>query len=446
MGIQRTHKQRKLCPNHLPAHVARGFQDELTSLIEGLDSSYGFKGEYLQREFKSKYLDPSVVTPEQRRQAAVDKWLMTDERNAVTNCRLQLGDEDFGWVTSDNLIRKTRQIIKSTLGPLDYPACLFRGNHTNGASVRVGRSPAAAIFKHTGKALVSSSALKHWLAYASSTRLSDQVLCIQEFSVLFTVPKATEIDRVACKEPEINMFLQRSVGDVIRKRLRKNGIDLNDQTINQRLARDALHQGLATVDLSSASDSISQQLVRELLPFDWWSLLDDLRVHSTQVIEGEEPYELNMFSSMGNGFTFELESLIFWALARAISYFSGSKGKVSVYGDDIVVPNGIAPRMARVFAWFGFKVNTKKSHWSGSFRESCGKHYHRSYDVTPFYMKEPVKGKTDVIRLLNQLLYWEARDFRFFTDEKISEFHCKWSGIIPRSLWGGQDPMIHLPW
>jgi hypothetical protein len=270
--------------------------------------------------------------------------------------------------------------------------------------------------------------------------LAEQELEVFESSVMFTVPKSSEIDRVACKEPEINMLLQRSVGQFIRRRLKlKAGIDLNDQGINQSLARDALDLGLATLDLSSASDSISRQLVIELLPFEWWSLLDRVRVKST-LVDGQI-HELEMFSSMGNGFTFELESLIFYALTRAVAYKSKVKGRISIYGDDIICSSRLGARLARVFHWFGFKVNAKKSNWTGLFRESCGKHYYDRREVTPFYVREPIRRISDVIRLLNRLLVWSADDWKAILDPEIALFHRKWAeSVVPKDLWGGQDP------
>jgi len=244
---------------------------------------------------------------------------------------------------------------------------------------------------------------------------------------------------VACKEPEINMFLQRAVGTHIRDNLLKFGIDLRDQTVNQRLAQSALADGLATIDLSAASDSITRQLVFELLPFEWYSLLDDLRVKTVNLPDGSI-HTLEMFSSMGNGFTFELESLIFWALTRAVARKLGTKGRISVYGDDIICSQKTAPFLAQIFGWFGFKVNSKKSNWTGSFRESCGKHYDHQWDVTPFYIREPVKTKTDIIRLLNRLLSWDGRGFGLILNQDVLSFHKKWAKAIPESLWGGVDP------
>ena len=82
-----------------------------------------------------------------------------------------------------------------------------------------------------------------------------------------------------------------------------------------------------------------------LLPEAWFDLLNDCR--SQAVSYKGEWIELNMFSSMGNAFTFELESLIFWAIANAVCYCSGSRGHISVYGDDIIVPSGAAGLLAK---------------------------------------------------------------------------------------------------
>jgi hypothetical protein len=157
------------------------------------------------------------------------------------------------------------------------------------------------------------------------------------------------------------------------------------------------------------------------------------------MVEGQV-VDLEMFSSMGNGFTFELESLLFWAITRSVCKHSGIKGRVNVYGDDIIAPAVVVPRLKRVFDWFGFRLNQKKTFYRGPFRESCGKHYYNSMDVSPFYIRGPVRTKTDLIRLLNRLMEWDSRDVGFITDSSVYEFHRRWSNQVPRALWGGQDP------
>jgi len=434
---KRKHDQ-KTDVNFLPSHIGESFLRELSALIADLSSEGGFKEKYLASEFLSKFCDPSTTPPEVRRSSAIKKWLSVEKRNQRTNARIMLGEEDFGYATSDDIILDARRIVAKTLGTVNVDRIFANPSHTNGASTRIRRSPKALIEKHEGKAHLSSSSIRWWLSVASSTRLATQPLELYEASELFTVPKSTDIDRVACKEPEINMLLQRCVGGYIRRRLAVAGINLNDQTTNQILAREALDRGLATIDLSSASDSISKSLVMALLPTEWWVLLDDLRVHYASV-DGDI-HHLQMFSSMGNGFTFELESLLFWALTRSICKNSGVKGRISVYGDDIIAPSKIGPRLKRTFSWFGFTVNEKKSHWSGQFRESCGKHYHGKTDVTPFYVRKPISQKSEMIRLLNRLLIWDGSTYKCFITEKVALFHAKWSKQIPTKLWGGTNP------
>lgn len=435
----------------LPGGLGKRFEKELDALIN-LPEYDDPKGRYLRQEIKSKYLDPNQISPAVRVEAALQKWRAAELKNQRTNQRLYLSDEvDFGWITSDDLIDQLRKYISYILGPLEYPAILHRPSITNGASPRVRRGPLAAELKLTGRIELSESCVKHWLAYASGSRLSKLPIYIRDSSVLFTVPKKTEIDRIACMEPEGNIILQRSVGAHISRRLKKFGIDLRDQTVNRRLARDALRLGLATIDLSSASDTVSRQLVLSLLPFDWWYLLDDLRVHSTVLLDGAS-HEFEMFSSMGNGFTFELESLLFFAIAKVVARKMGSKGRVSVYGDDIIAPVPVAKRLSRVLAYFGFVLNRKKTNWSGPFRESCGGHYWNSLDVTPFYLRKETRTLPELIQHLNHLLEWDGRGWGCFITQASYEFWDRWKRFVPKRLWGGlhpEDPTClvtgHLP-
>lgn len=423
-------------PQRLPEHIGAGFLRELRALVDHIGQTQGFRGSYLAEQCFSKYCDSGTTAPEVRRAAAIEKWLATEKRNTETNQRLFVCDADLS-PGLDRVLGTARKLVSDVLGPLRYPAILWDGEHTNGASTRVRRSPKAAMDKLTGIAHVSASALPHWREAVRGTQLEDQLVEITDHSVMFTVPKSTDIDRVACKEPEINMYLQRSVGNHIRRRLRSFGIDLNDQSKNQSLAREAVRRNLATIDLSSASDSISRQLVINLLPFEWWSLLDDLRVDST-LIDGQL-HDLEMFSSMGNGFTFELESLLFWAITRAVCWRSGVKGTISVYGDDIIAPCAIVPRLKRWFDYLGFKMNEQKTSWRGLFRESCGGHYYGTVDVTPFYVRGPVFRTTDLIKTLNQICKWDSHGWGFMTSPEIIEFHQRWAKHVPGYLHGGQD-------
>jgi len=431
--------------NYLPVTIRNGIEKDFRSLISTLAEDGSFKEQYLASEVFSKYLDPTLVTPDMRLHNAIQKWLDIEVKNEETNQRLLFAeDEDFGWVSYKTLKSKIRKDIANVLGKFD-PIHLFSlgGSHTNGASTRVRRAPTARFTKHTGKAHGTTSAIDWYKTYSYGSMLYNQQLTEVSGSMMFTVDKKTEIDRVACKEPEVNMFLQRCVGQHLKARLLRFGLDLKDQSVNQQLAKVAVQKGLATVDLSAASDSISAQLVRELLPHDWFEFLDDIRVKQAIIpaaFNGSEfTHDLEMFSSMGNGFTFELETLIFWAITRAVSYFSGIKGKINVYGDDIICPVGIVPRLKRLFHFMGFTLNSSKSFWTGEFRESCGYHYHGPVDVTPFYLRGPLRDMESLIRLLNQLLNWDGKGFDSFTTLKCYQFHKKWAASIPIVLHGGSN-------
>lgn len=215
-----------------------------------------------------------------------------------------------------------------------------------------------------------------------------------------TVPKTSVIDRSIIVEPRGNSFLQKSVGTFIRRRLLRAGVNLNDQGINQRLAQKAFRENLATIDLEMASDSIADELVHILLPVDWYNLLSDLR--SPKVSLDGSFHKLEKFSSMGNGFTFELESLIFAAAAYAVTSETKHGYAFSVYGDDIIVHQSSAGELVSLLEALGFTVNTEKSFVTGMFYESCGKHYFGDHDVTPIYQKEDFDD-VEAIRSFNRV-------------------------------------------
>lgn len=125
------------------------------------------------------------------------------------------------------------------------------------------------------------------------------------------------------------------------------------------------------------------------MPVGWMRVLNALRSPV-----GTMPDGVNLcydkVSSMGNGFTFELETLIFWALATAVS----EKGKILVYGDDIICHVEDASKVVLMLDVCGFSTNSRKSFTAGPFRESCGGHYHLGRDVTPPYFKESLDSET----------------------------------------------------
>ena len=351
----------------LPADLHQRIVADLQRSLNGLS---GPKATLLREFLFSKYANLFCDSARARRDAAIAKWLRVEERNGRTNVRI---NSNVGWFrvfpnTPNNFTRledvlnRASQVIKRVIGP--NPPNLLYGRFSGGASTSVNRSFGMVERKYSGSLDVTQEMWRYAFPRIWGDHLwvdlNPSVLTPRfvDSSILFTVPKSDTIDRVAAKEPDLNMHFQKAAGDFIRRRLKwKAHVDLNDQTINQVLAQRAQKDGLATIDLSSASDSVSRELVKRLLPPNWFALLDDLRVKYT-MIDGVK-HELNMFSSMGNGFTFELESLIFYALVRAIVDLSRQRGIISVYGDDIIAPSNLFGVIRTVFAFCGFTVKAE---------------------------------------------------------------------------------------
>jgi len=233
-----------------------------------------------------------------------------------------------------------------------------------------------------------------------------------------TVPKDGEKDRGIAVEPSINLFYQLGYGRVIRQRLRNRGINLTDgQDIHRRVACEASIEGhLCTMDLSNASDTISHNLVKLCLATSgrWLEVLTDLR--SPKTLFKEKWRLLEKFSSMGNGFTFELETLIFLCLILALDP-TGQKlvpgSNVFVYGDDIILPVEYSNALISALSFFGMTVNKRKTFLDGPFRESCGGDFFLGVDVRPYFLKDTPCEPQQLFSLANGLRRCSDARFAF---------------------------------
>lgn len=214
-----------------------------------------------------------------------------------------------------------------------------------------------------------------------------KVTTIRGSTVTF-VPKDAKTDRPIAIEPSINMYLQKAVGKVIRSRLRSWGLDLNHgQSKNKELAYLGSKYGdYVTIDLSSASDTMSIACVERLLPSRWCTLLGFLRSPEYN-IDGVWK-RFHKWSSMGNGYTFELETLIFAAVVRATRSFVGCKKDWTVYGDDIIASQRCSELITQTLSFLGFSTNVNKTFFTSFFRESCGSDFFDGVEVRPFYLKQ----------------------------------------------------------
>lgn len=213
------------------------------------------------------------------------------------------------------------------------------------------------------------------------------------------VPKTLLGDRVISMEPVTLQYWQQKIARSMDRWFQnhptlKHAIHLHDQRFNMNAARlgSEIGSGIATIDLSSASDSVSWDLVKAIFrgtPIMRW--LYATRSRSTELVGGIV-IPLAKFAPMGSSLCFPIECLVFSAIAELayqVARVQHDKRISScgflVYGDDIIVPTLLWNTIRELLEVCGFNVNTHKSyqHDRLHFRESCGGEYFQGFDVTP---------------------------------------------------------------
>lgn len=375
---------------------------------------------YLWRELLSKFDDGK--SSDGKRDSAMEKFAEAEVQCGLANARLSrmVGlPVDLAVTDIERTLCLARRKIRGILGKFSWDHAARGFGFSTGASTRCGRVASTVPHKYSGTPETTFSNSDLAWACVMSNALWKRSLCSEEGPMhltmvkgnrVTTVPKNYKTDRGIAIEPDMNMYVQRGLGNLIRERLRRVGVNLNSQDTNQDLAYYGSVKGsVATIDLKMASDSVCLELVRFLLPTTWCAALEQCRSAIGVLPSGEEVL-YRKFSSMGNGYTFELESLIFYGLSLAVCELHGIETHlVSVYGDDIIVPSAAAQHLIEVLDFCGFKTNESKTFISGSFRESCGKHFLAGHDVQPFYVKAWPNKLSELFLLHNKLYRWLQR-------------------------------------
>lgn len=209
------------------------------------------------------------------------------------------------------------------------------------------------------------------------------------FTKMAEVPKSIKSNRTVSSEPAMSMFAQLAVNDDLVDQIHflfRGHVSLHDQERHNRLLHD---KGMATLDLSDASDHISCDLVESVLP-QLWPVLAKVRSEYSLLPEvGIIP--LRTFAPMGAGVCFSvMTTVILGIIAFAFRSFGfrWQTEKWSVYGDDIIVPIWICDYIMDLLERAGLVINVAKSCTSGVYVESCGLELRHGYDVTPCYLKD----------------------------------------------------------
>jgi hypothetical protein len=217
---------------------------------------------------------------------------------------------------------------------------------------------------------------------------------------VISVPKTLKTPRIIAMEPACMQYTQQAIlrnilAAVKRDELLSQIVGFDDQVPNQELARlGSLCGSVSTLDLSDASDRVSNQLVRAMVS-RWPSLLkalDSTRSRKAD-IRGHGVLRLAKYASMGSALCFPIEAMVFTTLifvgiqrslnvALTPKLINQFRDSVRVYGDDLIVPTEHVLSIVQALEHFGARVGLDKSFWTGRFRESCGKEYFMGQDVS----------------------------------------------------------------
>jgi len=229
-----------------------------------------------------------------------------------------------------------------------------------------------------------------------------------------TVEKTASVRRMIAIEPTCNMFLQQGMMELMYKRMAAAGLSVDKSQVHHKVMAKyaSISRSHGTIDFASASDCVSYELVRYLLPPSWFWYFDMVRSPQMSLTGTWE--DLAMASTMGNAVTFPLETLVFYSLACAVAFIqdnpsSNSMGRIdplilptwdtTVYGDDCIVPSHRAALFIEVATRVGFMVNEEKSFYrpEDPFRESCGGDYLSGQDVRPMYFYGPTSNRSSAL-------------------------------------------------
>lgn len=397
-------------------HLLRDLSD--STLLYGFDNDGGnFAINSWGRDFAKKYAPMNDVKDKERLDSATySKFLAINEH--MSNYRdLQFPTDRriFSHHTfREKVLLRARSLMHFILTPFDEEELYLSCRNSGGSSLGVPFIDTSQERKFTFPITMTKAVVPYYESHmrydgSLSAAIKDfngrhplgEIFDVVEASRATTVPKSNKINRMIAIEPTGNMFFQQGLMKMIYKRMKYVGLDVAilPDTHKDLAWKASIDASLATIDFSSASDCVSIELLKYLLPETWFDVAEDFRA-SHMTIQGHD-VELQMFSTMGNAVTFPLESLLFYTLAIATHHTKTTSSNTlfpdwellsacSVFGDDCIIPTESAQPFMDVCTTVGLLVNFEKSFYKDEgFRESCGGDYYRGMDVRPYFIKRP---------------------------------------------------------
>lgn len=440
MGDKKDRKRRKTKPahnlDHLMAGTWKALAQDLRDLTEYPELGLEFEreldrhGAFRQVEWPGvmqapPYLHKAVYQLKTflkryifRHECSRDLNLEANQKFIATQIRVSKPMELS--LASKGVIRMARGLVRQVLGNYDLEEHIKLCRFSTKATVGNGRN-SSYIDEKLSQPLSGSQAHIEWfykhiltedpiLYGIYADRYGDyvngcgqDVLCSAVFSDVCrnlrttNVPKAWDKLRPITPDTTIGSYYSSGLGRVLQDRLKdirlsekglrgtqsKYRLDIRKlQEKHKRYAKDAsVDLRYVTADLSEASNSFGADLINMLVPRKWYNVLKFGRVTHTMV--GDKLVLQTSFMAMGIGFTFTLQTLLFWALLKAIQILTETHGRISVYGDDLIYPKGMHKVVEKLFPEMRLLLNADKTFCEHAFRESCGGDFYRGVDVRP---------------------------------------------------------------
>lgn len=346
-----------------------------------------FKRDYqLETFFKRYRFEDDVYTTEQLHEMSVEKFIQTQ-------MRLDGGIQASPLV--NRVLRGARAVAKEILG--DYSlsehqqlcrfgkrACVGSPYSSSTLDEKLSR-PLTGSLQHIRwfkDYLKSDELLRLAIREASGKRRPSYMVC--STLTLTHVPKSYKSLRAICPDTLLGSFYTAGLGRLIAEKLTESGLNIRKlQRIHGILALESsISRVNVTADLSAASDSLTGPLLMKVLPLPWYRAVMCGRIPTVKV--GNTTVRMNTVLTMGLGHTFPLQTLVFYSLLESIRRLAGIKGRVSVYGDDLIYPRKIHHYVEFIFPKLQLLLNGDKTYAQDFFRESCGSDFYRGCDVRPF--------------------------------------------------------------
>lgn len=300
----------------------------------------------------------------------------------------------------DSLVQAMNRVIRRWF--TRFCPSVIRPKHGPGGVAGHGRCSFEVKYKD-----LTSDALTHYAfgdAYLNPHEIRSS---LDRISHTIFVPKSYKTFRTISMEPSTLQYLQQGVWGAIDHQVAassylRNRIGFHDQTRNQQLAkRGSISRDFATIDLSSASDSVSYDLVKKVFRGTWLlRYIIATRSRRTLLPDGSV-IDLKKFAPMGSALCFPIETIIFASVCEVITRRHHVNGRYSVFGDDIIVPTQCVEDVMAALTELGFRVNRDKSFFREDnwFRESCGAEYCDGIDVSPMRISRSYASREQLVRL-----------------------------------------------